>query len=90
MREWLRSKLVMFLHPPTEKMSINAVRANDDIDMDNCIRFQVMTARGGTIIQTSHYDQKTDRHTRTTHIIPEGDDIAERVGQIVSLELLSH
>jgi hypothetical protein len=47
-----------------------------------------MPAQGGTIVQIRHYDRKTDRNNNITHIIPDGEDIAERIGQIVSMELL--
>ena len=47
-----------------------------------------MPAQGGTIVQIRHYDRKTDRHNNITHIIPDGEDISERIGQIVSMELL--
>ena len=65
----------------------SAVVGSNDIDMDG-LRFQVMPATGGTIVQIRHHDRKHDRHNVITHVIPDGEDIAERVGQIVSLELL--
>ena len=53
------------------------------------LSFNVMPAQGGTIVQIRHqYDHKNDRQRLSTHVIPEGEDIAERVGQIVSMELL--
>jgi hypothetical protein len=52
------------------------------------LSFNVMSAQGGTVVQIRHYDRKTDRNNHITHVIPDGEDIAERIGQIVSLELL--
>jgi hypothetical protein len=52
------------------------------------LSFNVMSAQGGTVVQIRHYDRKTDRNNNITHVIPDGEDIAERIGQIVSLELL--
>jgi hypothetical protein len=52
------------------------------------LSFNVMSAQGGTVVQIRHYDRKTDRNNNVTHVIPDGEDIAERIGQIVSLELL--
>ena len=52
------------------------------------LSFNVMPAQGGTVVQIRCYDRKTDRNNHITHVIPEGEDIAERIGQIVSLELL--
>jgi hypothetical protein len=57
------------------------------VDVDG-LSFNVMPATGGTVVQIRHYDRKTDRNNHVTHVIPDGEDIAERIGQIVSLELL--
>ena len=92
MKNWLRKKLYNFLHQDND-ISITSkdiAMSSNDVDMDNSIRFHVMPARGGVIVQTRVYDHKKDEHKTTTHIIPEGEDIAERVGQIVSIEMLSH
>lgn len=51
------------------------------------LNFTVMPAQGGTIVQLRRYDRKNDRHDNATHIIPEGQDIAEHIGKIVALEL---
>jgi hypothetical protein len=57
------------------------------VDVDG-LSFNVMPAQGGTVVQIRHYDRKTDRNNNITHVIPDGEDIAERIGQIVSMELL--
>ena len=51
------------------------------------LNFTVMPAQGGTIVQLRSYDRKNDRHDNSTHIIPEGQDIAETIGKIVAMEL---
>ena len=52
------------------------------------LSFNVMPAQGGTIVQLRYYDRKTDRNNYITHVIPDGEDIANRVGHIVSMEIL--
>jgi len=52
------------------------------------LSFNVMPAQGGTVVQIRSYDRKTDRNNNITHVIPDGEDVAERLGQIVSMELL--
>jgi hypothetical protein len=92
MKQWLRNKLHSFLYPdnaaqlksPTAGL---AVRSDDGPDIDG-LRFTVMSANGGVIVQLRQYDRKTDRSNHSTHIITDGEDIAERIGQIVSLEML--
>lgn len=51
------------------------------------LNFTVMPAQGGTIVQIRRYDRKVDRNDMSTHIIAEGQDVAETVGKIVALEL---
>ena len=47
-----------------------------------------MPARGGTVVQIRQYDRQKDRSNVVTHVIPDGEDIAHAVGQIVSMELI--
>lgn len=69
--------------------SISPVAMEDgSIDMSNALRFNVLPARGGVIVELRKYDHKIDRNNNSTHIIPEGENVAESIGQIVSLELL--
>jgi hypothetical protein len=59
---------------------------NNHVNVDG-LNFTVMPAQGGTIVQLRKYDDKSSRSTYSTHIIPEGQDVAEHVGKIVALEL---
>ena len=52
--------------------------------------FNVMPAQGGVIVQIRKYDDKLSRNNYTTHIIAEGQDVAETVGKIVAMELWKH
>ena len=71
---------------PVEKEVL--VSGSQSVDVEG-LSFNVMPAQGGTIVQIRHqYDHKNDKQKIITHVIPEGEDIAERVGQIVSMEIL--
>jgi len=50
--------------------------------------FTVHSASGGHVIEYRHYNEKTDRSENKLHIINHGDDLGERIGQIISLETL--
>lgn len=65
------------------------VTLSNSVDVDG-LAFKVMPALGGVIVQLRKYNRKIDTENYTTYIIPEGEDISERVGQIVSMELLRH
>jgi hypothetical protein len=60
------------------------------LDMERSLRFNVLPARGGTIVECQHTDRQKGQSVINTHVIPEGDNIAESIGHIVSMELLQH
>lgn len=96
MRNWFRTKVLNFLYPDESKYDsiMPATRAtatlknSNDVDLDEGLRFTVLPARGGTIVQLRSYDHKTDRSLNSTHVIPDGENIAEAIGHIVSMELI--
>jgi len=51
------------------------------------ISFELSTAIGGRILNVRRYDQQKDRHDNQTYVIPNGEDIGERVAKIVNLEM---
>jgi hypothetical protein len=93
MINWIRRKLHSFLYPDKEiniiKMpSDRAVRECGEADIEG-MRFTVMPAEGGTIVQMRIYDRRKDENHTKTYVIPDTEqDIAHRIGQIVALELI--
>lgn len=92
MINWLRRKLYDFLHPDeiriAEPNMRATVRENNEPDIDG-MRFTVMVAEGGTIVQMRIYDRRKDESNNKTYVIPDTEqDIAYRIGQIVALELI--
>jgi len=88
--KWLKRIVVKWVkedwynsQPVQDVVSVGA-RA---IDVEG-LSFNVMSAQGGTVVQIRSYDRKTDRNNNITYVIPDGEDVAERLGQIVSMELL--
>ena len=89
MLNWLRHKLHNFIFP-TESTSIPKIsaRETDTPDIEG-MRFSVMVAEGGTIVQMRTYDRRKDEQHSKTYVIPDTEqDIAHRIGQIVSLEMM--
>ncbi len=90
MINWLRTKLHNFIFPRDElaKSSNLSVRESTDADIDG-MRFTVMPAEGGTIVQMRTYDRRKDESNNKTYVIPDTEqDIAHRIGQIVAMELI--
>ena len=87
MINWLRTKLHNFIFPQDIASAGLQVRESHEADIEG-LRFTVMPARGGTIVQLRNYDSKNDRHTYATYVIPDGEDISKEIGNIVSMELI--
>lgn len=51
------------------------------------ISFELSSAVGGKILNVRHYDDRKDRHEQQTYVIPNGEDVGERVSKIINLEL---
>lgn len=91
MINWLRTRLHNFIFPQDNRAILAkgaSVRENDQPDIEG-MRFTVMPAEGGTIIQMRVYDRRKDESNNKTYVIPDSEqDVAHRVGQIVAMELI--
>ena len=58
------------------------------LDSNKGIRFQVYKATGGFVVETSMYDQRTDRHSNSIHIITDEQDLGQQIGKIITMETL--
>lgn len=86
--KWLRRKIRRWLDDSIEIACEPAiVRESSRVDIEG-ISFNVMRASGGVIVQTRQYDRKTDRNLYSTHIVTDDEPLADRIGQIVAMELL--
>jgi hypothetical protein len=80
-RNWLNSDSDM-----PEDVPQLAVEGNR-LDSDG-MRLQIYKASGGFVVETRSYDQRTDRHHNTMHVITEDEDLGERLGKIIMMEAL--
>lgn len=89
MINWLRTRLHNFIFPQDSLASNSiTVRESHEADIDG-MRFTVMVAEGGTIVQMRTYDRRKDENNHKTYVIPDSEsDIAHRIGQIVAMELI--
>ena len=62
--------------------------SSDGVNMDNSIRFNVLSCRGGLVLEVRVYDKKTHENVTKTYLIPEGEPVAERIGQYVTMEMM--
>jgi len=51
-------------------------------------RLHVYSASGGTIVETTKYDRKSDENRNTLHVVTEDKDLGEELAKIITLESL--
>ena len=52
------------------------------------VQFTVYAAEGGTVVETTMYDRKSDEHEHKLYIIAEGESFGTHLEQIVTMERL--
>ena len=102
MLKWLSNKIVRWglKYDEERKTECSGVEVACDtpssqIDMDRALRFNVLVCQGGVVLELRIPDngsnQKHSSYGQSnikSYIIPENEDVAERIGQIVSMEIL--
>jgi hypothetical protein len=51
-------------------------------------RLQVYGASGGTIVETTKYDRKSDENRHSLHVVTEDKDLGEELAKIITMEQL--
>lgn len=69
-------------------MAISSSTSIRDSEFDTPIRFTVTPARGGVVVCCRNYDRQKDRSFEVIHVIHDDEDIAQKIGHIVSMELM--
>jgi hypothetical protein len=76
------------------------MKDNDDAELvyaDDCegvdlhsqgFRLQVYGASGGTIVETTKYDQKKDENRHSLYVVTEDKDLGEELAKIITMEQL--
>lgn len=73
-----------------EQIKVTGVLKADSIDDTGgvkSINFSMLFADGGVVLQQRHYDPIKDRSHNKLYLIPEDQDVAQRVGEIVAMEM---
>ena len=83
---WIKNKLRNWL---TNDAGCEKVGHSDYISIDNDgLRFKILPADGGFVAEFRVYDSIKDRHHTRLHIIPSDQDLGQRMGQIITMEVL--
>lgn len=86
--KWLKHRLRKWINEEDQyHIEHLAIRTADEPDSE-CLRFKVFRANGGIVVQTDHYDRKTDRQHNALHVIVDGQDLGAELGKIITYESL--
>lgn len=66
----------------------NKLTAVDSLEDDDPIRFELTSAVGGRILRVRRYDRRNHESDTQVYVIPQGEDVGERVSKILNLELI--
>jgi len=70
-------------------LAINEAKVQDYPRLDgNPLRLNVYRASGGTIVETSQYDQIKDRNFNQLHIVTHDQDLGQSLAKIITMESL--
>jgi hypothetical protein len=65
----------------------SSMSIGDSLDSP-AVRFKMFKASGGTIIETTIYDENKDRHITGLYVVTNDKDIGAEIGKILTLESL--
>jgi hypothetical protein len=83
-RRWLDSEQDCYATPMAISKSGNRI----DSPRGGRMSFNVYKAQGGHVIEFTTYDERTDNHSHSLHLINDNDDFSETLGKIVFMETL--
>jgi hypothetical protein len=89
--KWLKRKLRNWINDYNSEVGRDkavSIRDTDHVEADPIISFRIYSAQNGKILEFSKYDRGKDRNERSVYIIAKDEDVAEKVGKCLSLELL--
>ena len=62
---------------------------SNGIDLSsNSFRLNVYGASGGTIVETTKYDRKSDENRHSLHVVTEDKDLGQELAKIITMEQL--
>ena len=98
MINWFRQKLHNFIFPQdinevvesknhSTRRGVAFVSRGSHLDSRG-MNFTIHMANGGYILEYSSYNDKTDRHDNTLHIINSDQDLGQGIAHVITLEML--
>ena len=94
MKNWLRNKMHNFIFPSNQAQQTNKVSRGIAITSEGeslstePLRMSIYSANGGVVIETRQYDRVKDRSINQLYVVGHGEDIADTVSKVITMESL--
>lgn len=86
--KWLAKKIIQAQEYGMEPVNKSAGHSLTVEEEDDPIRFELTTAVGGRILRVRRYDRRKHESDCQVYVIPQGEDVGERVTKILNLEII--
>jgi len=89
MKMTLKQRIRNWLMNDSDAEESYAIEDSDGPDLHSqSFRLNVYGASGGTIVETTKYDQKKDENRHSLHVVTEDKDLGEELAKIITMEQL--
>jgi hypothetical protein len=89
MKMTLKQRIRNWLMNDVEPEDCYAIEDSDGPDLHSqSFRLNIYGASGGTIIETTKYDRKSDENRHSLHVVTEDKDLGEELAKIITMESL--
>jgi hypothetical protein len=89
MKMTLKQRIRNWLMNDTEPEDCYAIEDSNGPDLHSqSFRLNIYGASGGTIIETTKYDRKSDENRHSLHVVTEDKDLGEELSKIITMEQL--
>jgi hypothetical protein len=81
-RNWL-------MNDEEDNYQVNSIDDENGPDLNSqSFRLNVYNASGGTIVETTKYDRKSDENRHSLHVVTADKDLGEELSKIITMESL--
>jgi hypothetical protein len=89
MKMSLKQRIRNWLMNDVEPEDCYAIEDSNGPDLNSqSFRLNIYGASGGTIIETTKYDRKSDENRHSLHIVTEDKDLGQELAKIITMEQL--
>ena len=89
MKMSIKQRIRSWLMNDNDAEQCYAVEDENGPDLNSqSFRLNIFSASGGTIVETTKYDRKSDENRHSLHVVTEDKDLGEELAKIITMEQL--